>query len=199
MEESKMRLNLARMMVVIAGGAMLATGAASAPPRDMAAAAPAATQNSAYLSEQAATLLREIQREAVGLRNTAETLGTFARSTQFSWKSHAVYLDRVKGHVNAVGKRIAELQRIRNSVLPWQQEAITQVTDHAAQVAASTQAAIVHLNNNRNSVLLSEYREHLKTIDESSADMKERVDKFLNYQKAEREFLQLRDELELAG
>jgi hypothetical protein len=194
-----MPLNLARMMVVIAGGAMLATGAASAPPRDMAAATPAATQHSAYLSEQASTLLREIQREAVGLRNNAEALGTFARGTQHSWQSHARYLDRVKVHVNAVGKRIADLQRIRNSVLPWQQQAITQVTDHAAQVAASTQAAIVHLNNNRNSVLLSEYREHLKTIDDSSAGMKERVDKFLNYQKAEQEFLQLRDELELAG
>lgn len=195
-----MRSNLARTMLALVAGAILATGAASATPRTLpAAASPPATQHSPYLSERASTLLAEIQREAAELRRNAETLGTFARSTQFSWKSHADYLDRVKTHINAVGKYIAELQRIQNSVLPWQQQAITQVTNHAAQVAASTQAALVHLNENRNSVLLSEYREHLKTIDDRSADMKERVDKFLAYEKAEQKFLQLRDELELAG
>lgn len=194
-----MRLNLARLIVVLAGGAILASGAASAPARDMAAAPPAATQHSAILSQRASTLLAEIQREAAELRRNAETLGTFARRTQFSWKSHADYLDRVKTHINAMGKHIAELQQIQNSVFPWQQKAITQVTSHAAQVAASTQAALVHLNENRNSVLLSEYREHLKTIDERAADMKERVDKFLAYEKAEQKFLQLRAELEPAG
>lgn len=195
-----MRSNLARTILALVGGAILATGAASATARTLpAAASPAATQHSAYLSERASTLLAEIQREAAELRRNAETLGTFARSTRFSWESHADCLDRVKTHINAVGKQIAELQRIQNSVLPWQQQAITQVTNHAAQVATSTQAALVYLNENRNSVLLSEYREHLKTIDDRSADMKERVDKFLAYEKAEQKFLQLRDELELAG
>lgn len=195
-----MRLNWVRMSVVLVAGAMLAIGSASVSARALPAAAiPAETQHSPYLSERASRLLTEIQREAAELRRNAETLGTFARSTQFSWKSHADYLDRVKTHINAVGKHITELQQIQNSVLPWQQQAIKQVTSHAAQVAASTQAALVQLNENRNSVLLSEYREHLKTIDERSADMKERVDKFLDYEKAEEKFLQLRDELELAG
>jgi hypothetical protein len=195
-----MRFNLARMIVVLVAGAILATGAATATPRALpAAASPAATRHSPYLSERASTLLAEIQREAAELRRNAETLGTFARSTRFSWKSHADYLGRVKTHINAVGKHIAELQRIQDSVLPWQQQAITQVTNHAAEVAASTQAALVHLNENRNSVLLPEYRAHLKTIDDRSADMKERVDKFLAYERAEQKFLQLRDELEPVG
>jgi predicted nuclease with TOPRIM domain len=73
------------------------------------------------------------------------------------------------------------------------------VTTHAAQVAASTQAAIVQLNDNRNSPLLSEYRDHLRTIEDSSAAMKERVDKYLNYEKAQQKFQQLSNELELEG
>lgn len=193
-----MRLNLAHMTMVLAGSAMLATGTLAAQAGGTAASAPAATRHSAILSQRASTLLAEIQREATELRRNAETLGTYARSTQFSWKSHADYLDRVKTHINAAGKHIAELQQIQNSVLPWQQQAIAQVTNHAAQVAASTQAALVQLNENRNSVLISEYREHLKTIDDRSAEMKERVDKFLAYEKAEQTFLQLRNELELA-
>jgi hypothetical protein len=134
-----------------------------------------------------------------GLRRNADILGTFAHGTQHSWQSHANYLDGVREHINAVGERIAELQRIRDSVLPWQQQAITEVTTHTAQVAASTQAAIVQLNDNRNSPLLSEYRDHLRTIEDSSAAMKERVDKYLNYEKAQQKFQQLSNELELEG
>lgn len=187
-------------MLALVAGAVLATGAASATAQALpTAASPAAAQHSPYLSERVSTLLAEIQMEATALRRNADTLGTFARSTRFSWKSHADYLDKVKTHINEVGKHIAELQRIQNSVLPWQQQAIAQVTNHAAQVAASTQAALVQLNENRNSVFLSEYREHLKTIDDHSAQMKERLDKVRAYEKAEQTFLQLRDELELAG
>jgi hypothetical protein len=129
----------------------------------------------------------------------AETLGTFARNPQYSWQSHAFYLERVKGHINAVGERTAELQQISDSVLPWQQKAISEVTSHAAQVAASTQAAIVHLRENQNRLFISEYRDHLTTIADSSGDMKQTVDKFLDYQKTQEKFQQLQNELQLAG
>jgi hypothetical protein len=199
MEETKMRLNLTRMILTLAGGVLLATGAASASPPGTATATPAATQPSPYLSEQASTLLAEIQKEAVALRRNAETLGTFASNPQYSWQSHANYLDRVKGHINAVGERTAELQRIRNAILPWQQQAINEVTSHAAQVAASTQAAILYLNENQRWLFASEYRDHLTTIADRSGDMKQTVDKFLDYEKAQQKFQQLQKELELAG
>ena len=194
-----MRLNLARMILTLVGGALLTTGAASASPQGTAAVTPPATQPSAYLADRASTLLAEIQKEAAGLRRNAATLGTFARNTQLSWRSHAYYLERAKGHINEVGERIAELQRIRNSVLPWQQQAITELTTHAVQVAASTQAAIVQLNENRNSLITSEYQAHLMTIDDSSADMQERVNKFLDYENAQQKFLQLQDETGTGG
>jgi hypothetical protein len=108
-------------------------------------------------------------------------------------------LDRVKAHINAVGERTAELQRIAYAALPWQQQAITEVTAHAAQVANSTQAAIVHLRENQNRLFVSEYREHLTTIANRSEDMKQTVDKFLDYQKTQRKFQELQNELELAS
>ena len=134
-----------------------------------------------------------------GLERNAETLGTFASNPHYSWQSHANYLDRVKGHINAVGERTGELQRIRHAALPWQQQAITEVTSHAAQVAASTQAAILHLRENQNRLFVPEYRDHLTTIADSSGDMKETVDKFLDYEKTQQKFQQLQNELELAG
>lgn len=167
---------------------------ADAPP-----AAPEKRYVSDYWSERASTLLAEIRAEGTPLRINAETLGTFARNPKLSWQSHAYYLTRVKDHINAVGERIAELQRIRDDVHPWQQQAITEVTSHAAQVAASTQAAIVHLRENQGRLFIPEYRDHLTTIADNSAKMKQTVDKFLDYEKAQQKFQQLQNELELAG
>jgi hypothetical protein len=188
-----MRLNLKRMIVTLAVIALLGTGSIFASP-------PAPSPESpAYLSGRASTLLAQIKAEGAGLRRNAETLGTFASNPQYSWQSHANYLDRVKGHINAVGERTAELQRIRHAVLPWQQQAITEVTSHAAQVAASTQAAILYLNENRRWLFAPEYRGHLTTIEGRSGEMKQTVDKFLDYEKAQQKFQQLQNELELAG
>lgn len=189
-----MRPNLKRMIVAVAAVALLVPGTVFASP-------PAAPRGApeTYLSGRASTLLAQIQEEATGLTLHAETLGTFAWNPHYSWQSHAFYLDGVKGHINAVGERIAELQQIRHTALPWQQLAITEVTSHAAQVAASTQAAIVHLRENQNRLFVSEYRDHLATIAGRSGDMKETVDKFLDYEKTQQKFQQLQNELELAG
>jgi len=176
------------------GDSLSAVASPSAP-----TSAAAENRVSTYLSRRASELLSEIQREGAGLMRHAETLGTFSRNPQFTWQSHAHYLDRVKGHINAVGERTAELQRIRYAVLPWQQQAITDVTAHAAQVAASTNAAIIHLRENQNRLFVTEYRDHLSTIEDRSGDMKQTVDKFLDYEKTQQEFQQLQKELELAG
>jgi len=154
---------------------------------------------SRHLSTRASELLAEIQTEGAGLLFHAETLGTISRNPQFSWQSHAHYLNKVKGHINAVGERTTELQKMRYDVLPWQQLAITDVTAHAAQIAESTQAAIVHLRENQNRLFVTEYRDHVATIADRSEDMKQAVDKFLDYEEAQQKFQRLQNELELEG
>ena len=188
-----MRINLKWRIVALAAVALLGAGSVLASPP-----APS-TEPSAYLAARASTMLAEIQEEAVGLNRHAEILGTFARNPHFSWQNHASYLNRVKGHINAVGERTAELQQIRDAVLPWQQQAITEVTAHAVQVAASTQAAILHLRENRNRLFVSEYRDHLMTIADRSEDMNQTVSKFLEYEQTQQKLQQLQNELELAG
>ena len=144
-----MRLNLRPMTLVLAGAAFLAMGAAPAYP-SATATGPTATKPSTHLSEYASALLAEIQEEAIGLRRHADKLRTLAGNAQYSWQTHAYHLDGVKNHINAVGERTAELQQLHSSVFPWQQQAITKVTAHAAEVATSTQAAILHLRESPN-------------------------------------------------
>ena len=154
---------------------------------------------STHLSGRASELLAEIQREGAGLMLHAERLGIFSWNRQYAWQSHAHYLDGVKRHINSVGQRTAELQRIRHAVLPWQQQAITDITAHAAQVAASTQAAIAHLRENQDRLFVAEYRGHLTTIAERSEEMTHLVGKFLDYEKAQQKSQELRNELEISG
>jgi len=182
------QITLALVVIAVLGaGSVFASSPAQEP------------ESTAELSRRASTLLAEVQDEAVRLRFHAETLGTVASNFQYSWQSHAFYLDRVKEHINAVGKRTAELQQIRHTVLPSQQQAITQVSSLAAQVAASTEAAILYLNKNQRWLFAPEYRDHLKTIADRSEDMEQTVDKFVDYERDQQKFQQLEKNLELDG
>lgn len=192
-----MRTNLKRMIVAFVAVALLGTGWVLASPP---APSPGAQEadDVAYLSGQASMLLAEIKKEAAELTLHADTLGAFAGNPQqYSLSSHYFYLNKVKGHINAVGERTAELQQIRHAVLPWQQQAITEVTSHAAQVADSTQAAIVYLNENKGRHFVPEYRDHLRTIADSSTGLKNTVGEFLEYEKAQQKVQQLQNDLEL--
>jgi len=186
-----MRIFSSQIILALAVIALLGAGSA------FASSPPQAPESPADLSRRASTLLAEVQDEAVRLRFHAEKLATIAGNFQHSWQSHAFCLDRVKEHINAVGERTAELQQIRNTVLPWQQQAITEVSSHAAQVAASTQAAILHLNKNQLWLFAPEYRDHLTTIADRSEDMAQTVDKFVDFERSQQKLLQ--EDLELAG
>ena len=193
-----MRVNSRPMMVALVGIVLLGGGAATSS-QNPSIDKTGKDQVSVHLSLRASTLLAEIQKEATGLRHHADTLKAAASNNQSSWVSHADNLDKIKGHINAVGERTAELQRIQHGVLPWQQQAIKEVTSHAAQVAAGTQAAIIQLNENRNVVYRPEYRDQVATIADGSENMKQAVDKFLAYAKTQQRMRQLQRELELSG
>jgi len=187
-----MQLSWKRATVVVTAFVLFWTGLVLASPRMT------PSEKSVYASERASRLLAEIQNETAGLTQHSETLESLARQPQYSWQSHAFYLERVKDHINAVGIRTAELQRISTDAQPWQQQAIAQVTPEAAQVAASTQAAIAYLNENQGRLFVSEYRDLTATIADSSQNVKHAVDQFLAYEKAQQEFRHLQTTLELA-
>ena len=177
--------NSPRKITTLGGLLLLITGVASGSPQQTTVEPSAAEKAARSTSERASALLAEIQREAALLRRHADTLESLARNTQISWQSHAYHLDRVKAHINVVGEHTAELQTMYQDVLSWQQQAINEVTSHAAEVANRTEAAISHLQENQNRLFVSEYRDHLAAIANHSEDMKEAVDKFLDYEKTQ--------------
>ena len=163
-----------------------------------------------YLSKQASTflveiqqetreLLAEVQKETAELRPRAYTRRTVPSDLDYREQSHHSFLDRAKDHVSAVGKRIAQLQDMRLFVLPWQQQAITELTSHVQRVAGSVQAAKVHFRENQNRLFVSDYRDHLTTIANHSGALKQTVDKFLDNEKIRKDVHRLESTLEFAG
>ena len=174
-----MGIELKRTVVAVVAIAVLGTGPARASPPAQWPDAPD-QDHMAILSGRASILFAEIQKETAELRPHPYPPGTFAWNAPYTLQSRVTFLDRADSHMNAVGERVAKLQHIRRLLLPWQQEAITEVTSHATRVKADIQAAIVHLRENQNRLLVAEYRDHLTTIEDRSEDMKQTVDKFLN-------------------
>jgi len=148
-------------------------------------------------SERVSELLAAIQREAALVSRHAARLESLGRNSEISWRSHAEQLNLVKLHINNVGVRTDELQALHDQAPPWQQLAITEVTSHALAVAGNTQAAMDHLNDNHQRLFLPEYRDRLASIADHSADLKQSLDKFLDYEKTRQKFQQLQSELEV--
>ena len=145
-----MRPKLMRMIAALAAAVLLVTWPVPASPPAQSPRGPGenysaipSARASTFLAEirnETAELLADIQRETAELSPHPYTSRNLPWGPQSDWQKRDPFLDRAKGHMNAVGERIKKLQHIRAFVLPWQQLAITEVTSHAAQVAASIQA-----------------------------------------------------------
>jgi hypothetical protein len=100
------------------------------------------------------------------------------------WETHASHLTQVKELVNRIGDQFRTLESLRAMAAPWQQEAIDRSLPMAAQVAASTSAAINHLNDNHRNLQDPQYIGHLQNVSELSHDMHGVVDTHLKISEA---------------
>jgi hypothetical protein len=137
--------------------------------------APVIQSQTATSSAQASQLLEEIQSIAYELSSDAATLESY-KLGQLNWESHAYQLTLAKQHINAIGGRLQELEAIRNTAEPWQQQAIGRIVPLAVQLAARTENAIKHLNENRRYLFAPVYTEHLTAIADHADQMKQSVD-----------------------
>jgi len=128
---------------------------------------------------EANNLLKEIKSLTGKLNTDAATLESYKCQRQLSWQTHAHQLTKTREHINAIGERLDRLQAIKSELTMWQQQAVGQIASVAANVAAHTQAAIQHLNENRTYLFSPVYAEHLTSIADRSTELKESADLFL--------------------
>lgn len=155
----------------------------------IASAAPAVSVKNSTVTEcqvwdfetEAKDLLKEIKSISSKLKTDASTLESYKWQTLLSWQTHANQLTKTREHVNAIGQRLDRLQAIKSENAPWQQRAIEEIVPVAANVAAHTESAIQHLNENRRYLYAPVYADHLTSISDRSTELKDSVDAFLEF------------------
>src|ERR1700749_3999212 len=111
-------------------------------------------------SDQLAQLLGEARNEAGELARDADETESLIRN-DVSWQTHAEMLERVKGHVNNMGRIIDKLTATRSSGSELQEQAVDRILPLLKELAANTTAAINYLNQNKSRPLTDPYNQYL--------------------------------------
>jgi septal ring factor EnvC (AmiA/AmiB activator) len=131
-------------------------------------------------SDKVSQLLQQARDKAATLATDADDMESLTRS-DVSWQTHADTLNRIKQHINDLGRLLDQLQNERASAAPWQQQAIDRMTPLMKELAAHTTAAMNLLNQNRTRPTSAEYTDFLKVNDDTAHQLANLVSSYLQY------------------
>lgn len=138
------------------------------------------TYNWAY-AEEASRLLEEIHGLSARLIENSDFLGQQSRLNQLEWTSHALQLNQIRDHVNAMGENLQQLQEIHSMIAPWQQKAVERIVPDAVALAAHTEGAIEYLNEEQGKMWAPPYTDRLNSMTDHADEIKSSVSLFLDY------------------
>jgi len=176
-----MRNSLAGIMAILLGGFVMSGSTAKA--------------TGVADSEQVSKLLSEAKTLAYQVREDAATMETYTRMNA-SWQSHAVAINQIKDHVNALGRKAAELRDAKAGASPWQKTAIDRITPYLGELANYTDAVIEHLNGEKKHTL-ADYNDYLEANADYAADLAAMIANFVDYGKSKARMESLGAKLEI--
>ena len=126
--------------------------------------------------------LKRAQASAAAVADEADELRRIANS-MFSPDWHLDKLTALKGEVNRMGQEISSLRAERESLAPWEQQAVDEVLPLLQATAANTESAIEYFNENRDRLWMETYRDYADRVWRGS----DQIAKILkNYLKSDR-------------
>jgi hypothetical protein len=146
-------------------------------------------------SEQVSKLLSEAKTMAFQLKEDAVTMESFTRMN-VSWESHAVAINQIKDHINALGRQEAKLKEARSSGSPWQQTAIDRITPFLDELTGYTYAVIEHINGQTKHTP-AEYKDYLEANADYATDLAAMIGNFVDFGNAKDRLERLGDKLEI--
>lgn len=139
----------------------------------------------AYISpmhaEQASELLKDVRALAASVSDSADTLIVSSSANQLHWMTHLSRLNEAKDGVNEIGEKLQMLQSMRNSVHPWQQEAIDRIHASSLMAAKHTDSALRYLNENKRWLVAPSYRDDVSAIQAHAETVRNTANDFLKY------------------
>jgi hypothetical protein len=158
-------------------------------------AIPPISKGAAPDSEQVSKLLSEAKTMAFQLKEDAVTMESFTRMN-VSWESHAVAINQVKDHINALVRQEAKLKDARSAGAPWQQTAIDRITPFLDELTGYTYAVIEHINGEKKHTP-AEYADYLEANADYASDLAAMIGDFVDFGKSKDRLQRLGDKLEI--
>lgn len=163
-----MRMGLVLSQLAVLGALTLAGAAAGAQTPD---------------SEKFSQLLQDARQHAYNAEHDAETLYGYTQS-RVNWQAHSHQLNRIRDHVNALGKVARDLSDARAEASPWQQDAIDNINPALRELADHLTATITHLNDNPERVHLAAFKDYAQGNYELAQKLRTLINDYADYAKA---------------
>ena len=146
-------------------------------------------------SEQVSKLLSEAKTLAFQVKEDAVTMESYTRMN-VSWESHAVAIDQIKEHINALGRQVTKLKEARNTASPWQMAAIDRIGPFLDELGGYTAAVIEHLKGQPRHTP-DEYKDYLEANADYATDLAGMIADFVDYGRARQRLERLATKLEI--
>ena len=147
-------------------------------------------------SEHVAKLLSEAKTMAFQLKEDAVAMEGFTRMN-VSWESHAVAINQIRDHVNALEQQETKLKEARNVAAPWQRTAIDRIVPYLDELEGYTAAIIERLNTQPKRLFTEEYKDFLQANADYAADLSAMIGDFVDYGKTRDRMERLGNKLEI--
>jgi uncharacterized protein Yka (UPF0111/DUF47 family) len=149
-------------------------------------------------SAEVATQLDLAKQQTFELARDADEMTGLIRN-DVSWQSHADMLNRIRDHVNKMGKIVEKLESERDQASPWQQQAIDRMVPLLKEIASNTTAAIEHLNQNHVRPVSEDYKEYLQENAYTAHELADMISSFEQYGRTRAKLEKLQDKVEVTG
>jgi len=158
----------------------------------------AGTANAAAVpdSEHVAKLLSEAKTTAFQLKDDAVAMEGFTRMT-VSWESHAVAINQIRDHVNALENQEAKLKEAKNEASPWQRTAIDRIVPYLDELEGYTTAIIERINEQPKQLFTDDYKDFLAANADYATDLAAMIGDFVDYGKTRDRQERLGNKLEI--
>ena len=146
-------------------------------------------------SEQVSKLLSEAKTLAFQVKEDASTMESFTWMN-VGWETHAVAINQVADHLNALGRQVAKLNDARDTASPWQKTAIDRITPLLDEMGGYTAAVIEHIKRQPKHTL-AEYQDYLETNADYARELASTIANFVDYGKTKEKLERLATKLEV--
>jgi hypothetical protein len=147
-------------------------------------------------SEAVNKLLSEAKTMAFQLKEDAVIMESFTRMN-VGWEAHAVAINQIKDHVNALGRQQEKLMDAKATASEWQRTAINRIEPFLDELEGYTSAVIERINANPKQLFTPEYKDYLEANADYATDLAAMIAQFVDYGKTKARLVNLTDDLEL--